>query len=151
MAKIKELVLLKIADKIEEVNLEKDDGLDLDCPPENAYFLQFLSMKMTNYNPFIFYGIQNITPSDDAVQPKEDLEIFLLVCFADSGLADEKEILRLYRYTRVLKEIIYENFNFIPGFTVLNVADDLPASFRLEGDGALFHSSGVLITASIGH
>lgn len=148
---IETLLKAKLNAVLISINDEKADDITLRCIEEDAYFLQALSERMTNHNPFLFYGVQDIKPDDDSVIPIDAVEIFVNICIADEAEQENTNMYKLLRYIRALKEVVKDNFGFVSGYSRLKVRDDLPASFRLNDAANLFHAAGVIITATIGH
>ena len=124
--------------KIAAIEAEKTvlgKPIGLPAVDTNAYIQQTWSDKILQYNPAIFYGVEEIQSTGANTATLEVYKIFVEVVFVDSG-NDLYGIKRLHRYSRALKEVFQENYDALPWSTKVNIETVRPISFKLEADSS---------------
>lgn len=99
----------KLPTKLESITTEKDDGIVLDPVLDEAFFLQTMDGEITNYDPFIVYGIDDVSVEGIGPMSSKSYKISILVVKSDNGL-DTNITKRMLRYLRALEEIFQDSF-----------------------------------------
>lgn len=95
--------------KIAEINTRYNDGITLEEISSSSYQFQTLSSKISNENVFLYYGVSNVTPVENAGAGAEIMMVEVSVMLSDNTEPDIFN--RLFRYQQVLKEIFEEAWN----------------------------------------
>lgn len=130
--------------KITALNTEKGDAPQLLTIADGAYFFQTLNDKIANFNPFIFYGINDIEPGPIGPAMSEKYLIDLIVVVVDVG----QDLLigkRLLRYNRALKDLIQSNWSSIGDGNKLKVRTLVPVAFKLANTSNEYRAIGITI------
>ena len=137
--------------KITALNTEKADSISLTPVASNAYVFPSLNGTTLNYDPFIFYGIQDIR-SDTETGYGHTLEsVDVVVCLVKADMGQDVDIgNRMLRYHRALKEVIEDGFDENRNGIKLKVSSLVPIEFTLMNSAQLFRAVGVLIRADMG-
>mgnify|MGYP007071571673 CR=1 FL=1 len=134
---------------IDEINSEKDDGIDLKHVDNDAYFMQELNSKQANYNPFILFGVSNIETISNGYDAAANISIEVILIFEDTnGL--EANIPRLaFRYNRALRDVIRNNWSQRVQAGKLVMEDLLPVPYTSLNNSKKTRATGVKIITSI--
>lgn len=130
------LLKTKLNTKIAEIESEKvakSKGINLEQVSGDAFFRQTWSDKILNYNPAIFFGIENLDPVSGGEITAERVTIFIECVIVDGG-NDTNTHRRVNRYSRAIKELIEQNFDSIEYGSKIKVETVRPTSFKLELD-----------------
>lgn len=115
--------------KITALDAEKADTITLDQVNSSAYFFQTMNDSIANFNPFIFYGIDNIESEGIPSASSDEIEIAVWLVLDD----DANDLLianRMLRYTRALKEVFEDNWNETRNRSKIVVKAFAPVQFQ---------------------
>ncbi len=113
------------------IDPEKNDGSTLSTVANGAYFLQTASYDMTNFDPFVLYGIDDIEPGGGlGPATRHPYKLFVVVGLSDEN-NDPNLIPRLLRYQRALTEIFELNWASIAGSVKFKVSGLVPVPLAL--------------------
>jgi hypothetical protein len=150
---ILEIIKANLNDKIDEIQSEKDTLLgsanfSVDHVGADAYF-DSLDERVANYNPFIYYGIENTEVIGEKGATIESMALFFLVVlhntFEDANISK-----RVLRYNRALKEIIEENFGQIRDLGGLRVTTLKPADMKDLHTSHFHKVGGIIVNTELG-
>jgi len=121
----------KLPAKLTALDAEKNDGITLAAVDSGAYTLQIPSYAMTNFDPFVLYGIDDIEPNG-GIGPgtREPYKLYVVLGLTDSG-NDPDVIKRLLRYQRALKEIFQADWASVAGSVKFKVSGLVPVPLSL--------------------
>lgn len=132
-----------LSSKLESISNEKDDGIILDPIVDQAFFLQSMDGEITNYDPFIVYGIDDVAVTGIGPMSAKSYKISVLVVKADNGL-DVNITKRMLRYLRALEEIFQESFSEIGNKVKLRI-NSYPIEITRLNETNQFRVTGVSI------
>ena len=137
--------------KIAAINSEKNDNIDMETISNDAYFLQSLSEKSINYDPFILYGVSQFENDDPGnfgfTSTKVLIEIVLVK--ADEG-QDLQIIKKMLRFQRALREVIEDNFDSISHKVKMQVQSQVPIDLNLLNSSHSHKAIGITIKCDLG-
>ncbi len=146
---IESLLTTNLNTKITALNTEKADSIVLKGIDSNAYFLQSLNGKQANYNPFILYGVGEITSISQYGSSIQQVILSIIVVVQD--MAEDVAIAkRMFRYQRALKEVIEENFQLVKSASKLEVHSLMPVVFTAFDTDAEYRAIGVEVKCLLG-
>lgn len=136
--------------KIAEISAEKSDSIVLDVPADSQYFNttddEVLNAKLT-----VMYGLTDGAPVSIGPNTAEDNRYMFLIYLDDINQKPGVVRKKLYRYIRALKEIIEDNFNYLPCVSDLKVQSISPTSATWDENenSPVYKVGGIFIQASI--
>jgi len=136
--------------KINAINSEKNDSIVLKDLPTGGVILQSMDGKIANYNPFLYIGVVDLQGEDipNASRSLQRADVAVLFVLADE--AQDSEIWkRLFRYQRVIREIIEEKFDSMSGQLNLKVKSQVPIELALVNNSYSHKAIGVTVSADI--
>ena len=138
--------------KIAALNTEKGDEIQLETINSDAYALQSLNGPHMNFNPFVFYGVQDIKPGDDSSPyGRTSMSVEVVVCIVLEDMGQDRDIAtRLFRYQRALKEVIEDGFDSNSNLVKLSVQSLVPVEFTLMNSSNGHRAIGIQIQADLG-
>lgn len=125
---IETLLKAHLNNKITALNSEKSDSITLKTVSNSAYFLQSLDGPETNYDPYIFYGLENIETVTNMAANGHNLIVSVILCLAD--YEDVTISKRMFRYSRALEEVFLEHFTENEQGLKVEVHSVVPLSFK---------------------
>lgn len=137
--------------RIAKIQAEKtillgDANFDLKTIDDEAWF-DSLDERTVNFDPFVYYGIQDDTIIEIASAESSDLTLFFLVVAANDNTAVMPR--KMLRYIRALKEIATRHFADIPEASNLKVVTVQPRDLK-DLEAETFHKiGGIAIQAAI--
>jgi len=139
--------------KLAAIQAEKDillgsDNFNVKQVNDKAWF-DSLNEVVTNYDPFIYYGITVNEVTGEQGATAEDVQLFIMVLVADNQ-ADKFIIKRMLRYVRALKEIVQENFDKLQCTSKFRVETVAPQDVKNTESGAYHKMSGIVLQTAIG-
>ena len=132
---------------IDNINLEKDDGMIINSIADEAYIFQTLDDKVVNHSPCVFYYIDDIV--SEGIGPETSEQVMLDIVIIMSDPKDGSLAFRLLRYLRALKELFNEGFNSLNYSKKINIESLVPVSFALQNSSDYVHAIGVRLTTTI--
>lgn len=136
---------------ITAVNTAKGNDPVIVTPEAGAYFFQSWNDKILNYNPAIFYGLQEVNSKGVGPATSQILKIFIDVIVCDNG-QDSLTTKRIMRYTSALKKLVEGNWDKIfSGMQKMKIDVMIPIAFKANLDSADdYKVGGVMIETGIG-
>jgi len=135
--------------QITAINTEKADDIVLKSIDDSAYFFQSLDERVTNYNPFVFYGLAADVESDGigpAIAKK--LRVHISVISFDLNLPSIGK--RYLRYNRALEEIFLSKWDRVTNHAIkIKIRNPILIDFTLMNTSDLFRVIGVELEANI--
>ena len=107
--KLRDFVKAKLNDEIDLINQEKNDGIILEQISSDAYFFESLNDEAHNFDPFIFYFVDNTTTEVQGPSYAKSINIEFDLLIVDDG--DSHISRKLLRYTRVMEKVLAQSFN----------------------------------------
>ena len=119
--------------KIAEIQAEKaiflgSKNFDLPTLEDNAWF-DTLDVKTVNFDPFVYFGINDNALIEIESAEASDYTAFSTVILDYNG-DDATMYKKMLRYIRALREIVSENFDTISEVSNLKVATINPTNFQ---------------------
>ncbi len=150
LSDIKELLLADLNEFISDLNAEKNDAIVLKPISQDAYFLQELNSRETNFNPFILLAEEAISSVTIPGGSVETIKISVTIIVQDLG-EDVGDAIsnRMFRYRRALKEVVEGSFQIVSSANILTVQSLPIVGFQI-GEGNSYRSIGIEIVSSIG-
>lgn len=132
--------------KLLQLDSEKNDGITLLPVGASSYFFQTLNDTVTNYNPFIYYGVDQVQTEGIGPATRRAYSIDIVLCFTDSG-GDAPGVVakRLFRYSRALEEIFLENWRSIGSAPKIKLQSLAPVSFKFLNSSDEYRAIGVTL------
>ncbi len=129
--------------KISSINSIKNDGLTLAQIESDAYFFQTMDETVSNFDPFIYYGIQDIESQGIGPATKKRYVVVVAIIMAD--LAEDTKLgKRLLRYSRALEEVVTEKYSDIASDSFkVKVSSLVPISLKLADTSENFRAVGI--------
>jgi hypothetical protein len=141
---VKLIMTTHLNTKITAIVADKGDGITPPAINANAYFLQTLDEAIANFDPFVAYGIQDITSVDTQYgQSQQQISISIVIVLSDNGRSDINRV--LFRYSRALKEIFEENFKNANIGNKIIVRQFTPVPFEALDSSMEFKAIGVIL------
>lgn len=131
---------------ITALNTEKGD-FNLDLVDDKAYIFQTLNDEVVNFNPAVFYYIDDIR--SEGIDSATSEEIVVEVTIIMSDTQDGNMQYKLLRYLRVLKELFNTHFNKVHYSKKVIVESLVPINFKTQNSSNYLHAIGVRLTTSI--
>lgn len=139
--------------KLTAISTDKNDGISLLPVDSNGYFFQTLNDKVTNYDPFVFYGLQDIDNKGGqaGIGPgtEKKYSISVMICVSDTG-QDVNITKRVLRYSRALSELFETSWDRVGKSIKLKVQSLVPIPFTDINTSENFRVVGVLLEANLG-
>lgn len=126
------------------MNSEKNDSLTLAQISSSAYFLQTLNEQVAAYDPFIFYGVQDVKTEGAGPTSRKAYTVNVIVVLSDQG-QDSLIAKRLFRYGRVLEDLFEKNWASLGSSVKIKVQSLVPVSFRLANSSDFHRAVGVAL------
>lgn len=128
-----------------EINLEKNDGITLDTLDSNAYFLQQLNGKMTNWNPVCLYGVDQIETRPNGPDTIKRFQCSVIIIVADTG--EEVEFgKRMFRYSRALEECFRRGWSGGRAGVKLEASSLVPVPLTDLNSSSMYRAVGIELT-----
>ena len=144
---IKTIMVDNFNNKLAEITAEKNDGLVLPEMVDAAYILQTLDERITNYSPFIVYGIIDIENIPNGPQVAEKLIIEVVIVLDDNGREEINRV--LYRYLRSLREIFEEGWQIVNQSVRISVTSSTIVPFQNLDSSAIYKAVGVQLEITL--
>lgn len=149
MSDVKSILTTNLNTKIGNINTEKGDSITLLTVDSAAYFMQDLDHESLNFNPFVFYSVEDIDGTGFGPNTPQEFLINVILVLADqSGLTDVST--RMFRYSRALKEIFEENFSIKSNSNFISINVLAPVPLTSLNESMEFRAIGIQIKSSIG-
>jgi hypothetical protein len=138
--------------KISEIQAEKatllgDQNFVVPLINDGAWF-DTLDEKTANFDPYIYYGLNDNTVIELASAESSELAIFFTVVMHYNG-NDATMYRKMLRYIRALQEVVSANFDRIPEVARFQVRTVAPNDLR-DLDTSEFHKiGGIVINTAI--
>jgi hypothetical protein len=124
------------------IDAEKNDGITLPPVGADAYFFQTLNDTVTNYNPFVFYGVDQVEAEGVGPATRRAYSVDVVLCFTDSGGdAPNVVVKKLFRYARALEEIFLSNWDKMGRAPKIKVKSLVPVSFKFVNSSEGFYEA----------
>lgn len=149
LSDIETILKNNLNDKIDSINTEKDDGIVLAAVDDaKGYHLQTLDAEQVVANPFIWYGIEDV--SSDGIGPEtiNKYTIAVTLVLEDSG-QDLNPAKRMFRYSRALQETLQDHWSDIRGSIKTAIASLVPVEFKNLNTSQLSRAVGVQLTVGL--
>lgn len=147
LERVEAQIKARLTSKLESITTEKGDGVSLPGVETDAYFCQALDERVTNYDPFIFYGVENVESQGQGPYTAKAYSIFVLVVYGDKS-NDDKLSTRLFRYQRAIEEIFADEW-VIKGQVKSKVQTIPPTQFQGVNSSAAYRAAGVMLEIDI--
>lgn len=148
LADIKTALTDNLNTKIAAITTEKNDGITLATVDSNALFMQSLDNEMTNYDPFVFYGITDITTTNAGPYPANEYTIAVFLTVADDGSGEEMTKKAL-RYHRALSESFTEHWNKSAARNKIEISNLAPLEIEMLNTSKEFRAVGIELRTTI--
>jgi len=148
LADIKSIMTTHLNTKLAAIDTEKNDGIVLKTIAADAYALQNLTQKVMNYDPFIQYGVSDVSTNGQGPHSAETFQLVAAVLLVDSG-QDAQMMTRLFRYRRALKEIFEDNWKKMSGGVQMKIEGGLPAEMQEAKTQKAYRVIGVFIEVTV--
>lgn len=146
---IKTVLTTYLNTKLAAIDAEKNDDIDLATVNSLAYVFQSMNGVTINYNPFIFYGVQEIDGEGGYSYTPSRVDVSVILVLEDQ--AEDIDIgKRMLRYGRALKEVFEEHFNETAHGVKLSVQSQVPIEISLMNSSNPHRAIGVLVRADMG-
>jgi hypothetical protein len=135
--------------QIASINLEKNDTLALATVSDDAYFFQTMNDRVANFDPFLFYGLDNVDSEGIGPATRKTYSIQVIIVVTDTG-QDELMGKRLLRYSRVLEDLFNNYWASIKSSVNFKVQSLVPVAFSLVNSSDVYRAVGITLTTSLG-
>lgn len=147
-----QVVKSKLNTKINEIQAEKQTLLgsgNFVVPniKEEAWF-DGLDERSANFDPYVYYGVNDNTVIELASAESSELSIFFVVVMHYNG-NDATMYRKMLRYIRALQEIVRENFDAIPEVSRFQVRTITPNDLRDLDTSEFSKIGGIVISTAI--
>ena len=146
---IKTILTTNLNTKLTAINNEKADSITLATIDASAYAFQSMNGATMNFDPFIFYGVQDIQGEGGYGQTPMQVEVAVILCLSDQG-QDIDITKRVLRYGRALKEVFEEHFGDTENSAKLSVQSQVPIDIKLLNSSNPHRAIGVTLRADLG-
>lgn len=143
---IESLLKSELNNKLLEIDTEKAD-IVLDPVDDNAYFFQTMTENAENYDPFLFYGEDQVIATGTGPATVETFSIDIGIILQIKN--DPTTGTRLLRYRRALREIFEKNWVKINRNVKLKVTSLAPWPLPDLDTDTLSVGIGVTLEASL--
>lgn len=134
-----------LSTKVTAMNAEKNDGLEL-VSVDDANYYDDISQQVLNVDPFIYYTPVEL---DTTTQGQStSLKVTIAVSVVFGNLNASGTIKKVLRYSRILREILQENFKPSSKVSQLKIIEFIPTDIALN-DGSDFKIGGVQVSGII--
>jgi hypothetical protein len=145
---IKTILTTNLNDKLAEIDADKNDSITLATINSSAYHFQSMNGANSNYNPFVFYGVQEIDGEGFHSNTPMRIDVSIIIVVEDTG-QDIDIGKRMLRYGRALKEVFEEGFQDIAQGVKISVQSQVPIEINLMNTSAIHRAIGVLVRADM--
>lgn len=131
--------------KITAINTEKNDSITLAQVNSSAYLFQSYDSKVLNYDPFIFYGVDDIEGVGIGAHTSEIYSISIILLLAKKN--ETVEVTRMLRYLRCLQDCVKSQWDFIEhkGLGKAEIIPGAPVELKLLNSSQPHRAVGVQI------
>lgn len=145
---IEDFLKEKLNDKIQAINLEKNDGITLKGIDPGAFIFQSLDEFPVNFNPVLYFGIESVDTQAEYGATAKTIKIEISVILSDSY--DRTLFSRLFRYQRAIEETFVENYVTINRMREkVKVTSLEPIAFKVQNSTSEFKAIGVIIELNL--
>jgi hypothetical protein len=146
------IVKQNLNSKISEIQAEKtallgDQNFVVPLINDKAWF-DTLDDKTANFDPYVYYGLNDNTVIELASAESSELAIFFTVVLHYNG-NDATMYRKMLRYIRALQEIVREHFDSIPEVARFQVRTIVPNDLRDLDTSEMHKIGGVVINTAI--
>lgn len=135
--------------KIQSVNTEKNDSLTLSTIDSSAYFFQTMNDTVSNFDPFVYYGLQEIESIGMGPATMKKFIVVVAIILEDSA-EDIKIGKRLLRYSKALSELVEAHYADITSHSLkVKIQNLTPISFKLIDTSENFRAVGIELDVNI--
>ena len=143
------LVKDNINQELEKIDLERGDFVLKPVDLENAIVFQSLNNLPVNFDPILFYGIdqvQSIGDIESASGENWEIEFSFILSDPQDRTADK----RLLRYQRALKSVFLNNYVKIKNMRQkVRVRSLNPVAFTLNNSSNEFRAIGIIVETTL--
>lgn len=144
---IRDLLLLRLNEKIQLINVEKGD-FEIKEVSENAYCFQSLDERAMNYSPFLIYGFDDIISVSNGPLNADSVLFSATIIIADDGA---KNIMsKLLRYQRALREVFQKHWDEIGHAQKGEIKSLNPLAFQFANSSHPSRAIGIQIMSTLG-
>jgi hypothetical protein len=145
------IVKTNLNTKLNEIQAEKTTLLgaaNFAVPPiaEGAWF-DTLDDKTVNFDPYVYFGVNDNTVIELASAETSEFAIFFTVVLHNNN-EDANVYKKMLRYIRALQEVVSENFDRIPEVARFQVRTVTPNDLK-DLDGDTFHKIGGIVINTV--
>lgn len=146
------LVKTNLNIEIASIQAEKDtllgsNNISIKTVENKAYYVS-LDEGVANYDPFVYYGVENDQAIPMEGASAENVQAFFFVVLHNSA-SDAETHRRLLRYTRALKQIMENNFDVISQIGTIKVEAVVPTNFQDMESNTFYKMAGISLSLSI--
>lgn len=134
--------------KLSAIDSEKADSITLKQIDSSAYILQTMDGTIPNYDPYVFYGIQDIESTSIQGASASRYTIVVAIILADP-LRDTSIAKRMLRYQRALSEVIHDKYAEIGSSLKAKIQNLVPIALTDMDSANAFRGIGVSIEITI--
>lgn len=145
LADLQMIVETYLNDQLDAISSEKADGIALDHVATSAYAFQEMNSKIMNYNPFVFYGIDNIQTIQEGPAHAQSCDITFLLLRTDGG-EDTSIMTKMLRYGRALREIFRDHWTWPDSQVKIAMKSLEPVNLKLINSDDPYRAVGVMIS-----
>lgn len=146
---VKNILINNLSNKIDEVTLDKNDGMVLAKVDPAAYYIQQINDgPEANLDPIIVIGEDDVNSSSNGPGVSKTHSISAIIMVEDSG-QDLQLGNRMFRYRRCLEEIFEKNWASLGNGNKLEIKSLVPVPLTNLKTGQPSRAVGVSITATL--
>lgn len=134
--------------KLSAIDSEKADSITLKQVDSSAYILQTMDGSVPNYDPYVFYGIQDIESTGIGPATANRYTIVVALILADA-LRDTTIAKRMLRYQRALSEVVQERYADIGDSFKAKIQNLVPIALTDMDTSNAYRGIGVSIEVTI--
>lgn len=143
-----EMVKDQINLKLQEIDTERGDFVLKPIDLENAIIFQSLNNFPVNFDPILYYGIDQVNTESIESAAGETWEVEFSIILADPQ--DRSADKRILRYQRALKEIFLNNYVKINNMRQkVRVKALNPVAFTLQNSSVEFRAIGIIVETTL--
>lgn len=131
--------------KLTAINAEKADSITLKPVDDAAYFCQSLNDSVTNYNPFVYYGVDSIESNGIGPATSNGYKVEVAIVVSDQGESLDVNKRIMFRYHRALTELFQEGYASVARGVKIKVQSLVPISVQLMNSSAEARAIGVTL------
>jgi len=136
--------------KITAINAEKADSVVLRSVDNAAYLFQTMDDTVANYDPYVYYGIQDIESQGNGAQTLNRFTVIVAIIIHDAA-GDILVGKRMLRYSRVLSEVMEDRYSSIGSeYKKTKISSLVPITFRLLDDSNNYRAIGIELEIILG-